>query len=78
MAVYRPGKPSFPEGFTALYLLNFSFFSKCTLKTQAERLESQSRKPVITYIFRDKASLSLCCVGFLPSPHPCWPAELGE
>ena len=72
MVGYKPGKPSFWEGFNGFHVVYFCFLSKCTLRTQGEQLNSQSSawyESLLLFIFfpLKKLPLSLCPPGVLPS-----------
>ena len=69
----KQGQPSFREDFNCFNLVYFSFFSNRTLKIQQKQLDSLSSAwckslSLLFFFSATKFPLSLCGVGFLPSP----------
>lgn len=67
----------FLGGFLLLLYIDIFFFSEPSLKIQGEQSGCQSRAwreslLLLIFFFHDKLPLGFCCVGFLPSPRPCW------
>lgn len=67
----------FLGGFLLLLYIDIFFFSEPSLKIQGEQSDCQSRAwreslLLLIFFFHDKLPLGFCCIGFLPSPRPCW------